>query len=236
MANFFEKLGDSVSKGFNSASQKANDLVELNKLNSEKKQAQQKKDADFAQLGHMLYDHIKTPGSVEPDYSAVIADMDQLDATMKNLQDQINALRNMQVCPSCNSEVPAGTAFCPKCGAKMPVIAQPQQQAPATKVCPNCGKPNGLNDKFCQFCGTPLPEAAPQQPFMNQAPVQNQFGQAPVQNQFEQAPVQNQFEQAPVQNQFEQAPVQNQFEQAPAFTAEPVDTTAAEVNSDNTNM
>ena len=156
MANFFEKLGDSISKGAATVNQKANDLMETNKLNQDIKAQQQLKDADIVKLGQLVYNFKKNPDSAEPDYDAIIADMDSIDAKIESLKKQLQDLRNEQICPNCGGAVAKGTAFCPNCGNKMPV---PQIQP--VHPCPSCGKENTPGDKFCQFCGTPLNQEAP---------------------------------------------------------------------------
>ena len=47
-------------------------------------------------------------------------------------------------CPSCRTEVPAGSKFCEECGAPVP------------KVCPACGHANSVRAKFCGECGSGL--------------------------------------------------------------------------------
>ena len=156
MANFFDNLKDSISKGAATVNQKANDLMETNKINQDIKAAQQQKDADIVKLGQLLYNFKKNPDGVEPDYDAVIADMDSIDAKIDSLKKQLQDLRNEQVCPNCGSSVPKGTAFCPNCGSKMPV-----PEVKPVNPCPSCGKENTPGDKFCQYCGTPLNQEAP---------------------------------------------------------------------------
>ena len=151
MANFFEKLGDSITKGAATVNQKANDLMETNKLNQEIRTAQQQKDADFVKLGQLLYNFKKNPESAEPDYDTVIADMDSIDEKIEGLKKQLQDLKNEQICTNCGSSVAKGTSFCPNCGNKMPVV-----QIQPVNPCPSCGKENTPGDKFCQYCGTPL--------------------------------------------------------------------------------
>ncbi len=175
MANFFEKLGDSISKGAATVNQKANDLMETNKLNQDIKAAQAQKDADIVKLGQLLYNFKKNPDGVEPDYDAVIADMDSIDARIDSLKKQLQDLRNEQICPNCGNAVAKGTAFCPHCGNKMPV-----PEVKPVNPCPSCGKENTPGDKFCQFCGTPLSQEAPAAEATVEATAEAPAAEAPV--------------------------------------------------------
>ena len=51
-----------------------------------------------------------------------------------------------QICPSCGTQVPAGSKFCLSCGAKMNTAA----------FCTNCGKPVPPGSKFCPECGSSI--------------------------------------------------------------------------------
>src|SRR4051812_16683978 len=48
------------------------------------------------------------------------------------------------ICGACQSENPAGAAFCMTCGAALP------------RTCPSCGEQSPAGAKFCGACGTPL--------------------------------------------------------------------------------
>ncbi len=48
-------------------------------------------------------------------------------------------------CVSCHAKIPAGSKFCPECGANNSDI-----------TCPGCGKALGAGTKFCPECGTKL--------------------------------------------------------------------------------
>jgi len=54
-------------------------------------------------------------------------------------------------CPSCGTVAPAGTKFCPQCGAKM--------VTPQVDACPKCGAEVG-GAKFCPECGAKIERAA----------------------------------------------------------------------------
>ncbi len=61
-------------------------------------------------------------------------------------------------CTKCGTLIPAGTKFCPNCGA--PVGAAPAAAAPTTP-CPKCGQPVAAGTKFCPNCGASTAPPAP---------------------------------------------------------------------------
>lgn len=64
------------------------------------------------------------------------------------------------LCPNCQTENPANSRYCRKCGQKMKAVPPDQ--------CPQCGNQNPPGSQFCNKCGTALAGAsaprAPQQP------------------------------------------------------------------------
>ena len=55
------------------------------------------------------------------------------------------------ICPSCQSQIPQASKFCPSCGFAIPV-----KPSSAMSSCPNCGKPVAAGAKFCPECGQKL--------------------------------------------------------------------------------
>jgi membrane protease subunit (stomatin/prohibitin family) len=50
------------------------------------------------------------------------------------------------ICPSCSTQIPAGSKFCPQCGAKIG----------GEMICPNCKADVPEGSKFCPNCGTKI--------------------------------------------------------------------------------
>ncbi len=64
------------------------------------------------------------------------------------------AVKNMKLCPNCQTPASTDKKFCPNCGTKLP-----EQTIAQGMVCPNCGKQNAIGTKFCQDCGIRLASA-----------------------------------------------------------------------------
>jgi class 3 adenylate cyclase/predicted ATPase len=58
-------------------------------------------------------------------------------------------MSSSKACPSCGSDIPGDSRFCPQCGT------------PQALNCAACGHANAAGSKFCAQCGAKLGEAAP---------------------------------------------------------------------------
>jgi hypothetical protein len=60
-------------------------------------------------------------------------------------------------CQACGEAIPAGSKFCPECGAAQEAPQKASNQKPATaRTCPACGADVRSGVKFCTQCGEPL--------------------------------------------------------------------------------
>jgi predicted nucleic acid-binding Zn ribbon protein len=60
-------------------------------------------------------------------------------------------------CQACGEAIPAGSKFCPECGAAQESPQKAQEQKPkAAATCPACGASVGEGVKFCTQCGESL--------------------------------------------------------------------------------
>ena len=90
----------------------------------------------------------------------------------------------VRLCPACNTEVAASSAFCTNCGHSMQAGA-PSQAAPA--YCTNCGTQNASGVHFCSNCGQQMGTQAnyapagqsPQYPQQQYPQYSQQYGQGP---------------------------------------------------------
>lgn len=69
----------------------------------------------------------------------------------------------MAFCHNCGSQLPDGSAFCGRCGAR-------QGMQPQKRICPNCKNEMAANMIFCDKCGTKYTAPPPSRPYTQPAP------------------------------------------------------------------
>jgi len=122
--NILQKLKD----GANRATEKAQHVVEVNKLNSQIAEIEQQKNSYYLQMGKAFYD-----GYRQQDMRDAEKEMVELAQTCDGLQDQIESIRNRiavlkneRIC-ECGRVVALDANFCPYCGNKLSNLMDPEE-------------------------------------------------------------------------------------------------------------
>lgn len=122
--NILQKLKD----GANRATEKAQHVVEVNKLNSQISEIEQQKSSYYLQMGKVFYE-----GYRQQDMTMAEKEMVELAQTCDGLQEQIEAIRNRiavlkneRVC-ECGRVVALDANFCPYCGNKLANLIHPEK-------------------------------------------------------------------------------------------------------------
>jgi len=160
MAFSFNDLGSKLTKVTQSAMQKASEATDTAKLNMRTSELNKANQALYAQLGEAYY----TAHKDEPEaaLSAICAEITKNMGELAQIQQDIQRIRQIKVCPQCGAENPSAAKFCASCSAPLPELAPPK---PAGPVCPSCGAAVKEGAAFCTSCGAKLtPPAEDAQP------------------------------------------------------------------------
>ncbi|WP_239613783.1 double zinc ribbon domain-containing protein [Cohnella mopanensis] len=179
--SFFKKLTDTVSKGVSTATEKAQQTVEITRLNAQISGKRKEIDKLFASIGESVYEGYQAH-DLSLAQSKVIPKCEEITAIhveIAALNDRIKSIRNEKDCV-CGKRLPEDTRFCPACGnrfpdpipvelEKTPVQVDPyvpdeldseQSDAPSVatdqrQICNSCGTPLYADSHFCPACGEP---------------------------------------------------------------------------------
>lgn len=134
-------------------------MNEINQLNSQIAQEQQGISQLFTQIGQQYYAMHQT--NPEGEQAAFVQAVNEAQARIEAMQDQIDLLSGLVKCPACGAKIPGESMFCTGCGNRL----IPEPPAPEGKVCANCGTTVVEGQNFCFHCGakveTPVEEEAP---------------------------------------------------------------------------
>ncbi|XID94096.1 zinc-ribbon domain-containing protein [Paenibacillaceae bacterium WGS1546] len=173
--SFFKKITDSVSKGVSSATEKAQQTVEITKLNSQISGKRKEIEKLFGAIGQSAYEcySVQEMADIEERIKPHCDQITAIHEEIALLDARIKALRNEKDC-ICGKRVSEDTRFCPSCGHPFPVVVEktpiqveayvPEEEedgaaeegAPeaAEAVAEEAVRQDGR--QVCQNCGTPL--------------------------------------------------------------------------------
>lgn len=160
----FGQIGSRVSSLGNQVAGKTKGSLEQAKIDNEIRSKEREIQARYAELGCVFYESERGLNRGSTNFEPVLQQIDRMRQEIREGQKQIEEIRNRVTCPSCGYAIPAGTKFCPNCGASVERYRDQVSGGYAGQsTCPNCGAPVEEGSVFCTSCGTRLPETAPAQ-------------------------------------------------------------------------
>ncbi len=147
------KIGDSVEKGVQTASDSSKKMAEKMRLKKEMNQLESEIIAAYTDIGRKYFElHANDP---EEAYSDKIFEINEKKSKSVSLKAELDALEDKVPCPNCNAYVSKGQKFCDKCGANVESVTNPAPAA-SGKICPKCSAPVAEGQKFCEKCGADI--------------------------------------------------------------------------------
>lgn len=98
---------------------KTSDLTEMVKLKTKAAGVQKEIEATLEGMGRLVYDSRKDGRDVSDLLEESAKRVDQLEAELKTIEDELCAYQKVVRCPKCQSKVDEEVAYCPHCGRKM---------------------------------------------------------------------------------------------------------------------
>jgi len=144
MEDFFSGIGKKLSGAARTVQERTKDGVEITKLMSEIRSANNELQRQYLELGKMSY--------AVHEGNADGAELEALCDGIRALLNQIESLNNAKEkiqrqgrCPNCGAVMSADARFCVSCGTKMP-------EEPKAETCPQCGAARVPGARFCTTC------------------------------------------------------------------------------------
>lgn len=155
---FFDKL-NTLAKN---VGDKANDAIEITKLNGKINSEKVSIAEDYRKIGEFYYVKYASGQTVDAEIAEFLASIDSHNAAIQEAEMQLKSVREEPVfvasgladtvkCPSCGKANAAGTKFCSECGSKLEAPV-----APEPRVCKACGAAVAEGIKFCGECGAKM--------------------------------------------------------------------------------
>lgn len=157
MSGFFQKMKEGASK----AADKAQQAIEVQKLNGQISGARKEIDKLKHQIGEAVYAAYQADrlDAAAQELTAFCRQIGLQEETIAELELKIKETKNQKDCPGCKMTVALDTKFCPGCGYRFeaaPAPAATAEAEPAAITCASCQAELDASSKFCTACGHPV--------------------------------------------------------------------------------
>lgn len=155
LSKFAKTVGDQASI----ASKKANDALEVAKINSSIKGEEEKIQKIQGDIGKTIFEKFENGEPVDPVVLESCSKIIEILNNIEVLKQKVVLIKNVKVCPNCKAELALNATFCNKCGAKQEMPTVQEAEVVVEKLtCRNCGSEISEDTVFCSSCGTKVKE------------------------------------------------------------------------------
>lgn len=123
---FLGKIKETVTDTSKMVAQKAKDVAEVTKLNSQISTEEAKIKEAYLAIGKRYFE--ENMGEVSDAYINDFTIINEAKARISELQEQIKTIKGVFSCPNCGAEVTTESSFCSTCGTKIEAPIQKEEE------------------------------------------------------------------------------------------------------------
>ncbi len=116
---WFNTIKGTVKKTAGMAYEKSSQMVEVTKINFKISEAQAKIDKEFEEIGRKVYGMYKDGDNVSEDVKNICELIDNKYFEIETLNNQIEEIKEIKICKSCQAKNNSEAKFCSNCGTMM---------------------------------------------------------------------------------------------------------------------
>ena len=116
---FFDDALNKTREAIDVVSKKTGEVVNVQKLKFEASSVESKRDKDFKKLGQLVFAQLRDSEALTAEMRGVIADINEKNQKINELEREIAKVQNRRLCPECNTVIGENALFCQNCGKKV---------------------------------------------------------------------------------------------------------------------
>lgn len=119
--DFLDNAVNKAKEAIDIACKKTEEVVTVQKQRFDVATVENKLNKDFEKLGKLYFNTLKDTEPENMEIKALVAEIKEKYAKIKDLRDEINAAKNKRVCPNCAASIEKDSVFCSACGTKLKI-------------------------------------------------------------------------------------------------------------------
>lgn len=120
MANFWDDLGNTLTRKAKGLSSRAENLYEIQKIRNKLSAQECMTEKLMMDIGKLIYTRYEHGEAVDGEVGAICEEISQHMLEADHFRDAIAASKGEKFCPACHKAVMREASFCPYCGAACP--------------------------------------------------------------------------------------------------------------------
>ena len=120
MANFWDDLGNTLTRKAKGLSSRAENLYEIQKIRNKLSAQERMTEKLMTDIGKLIYTRYEHGEAVDGEVGAICEEISQHMLEADHFRDAIAASKGEKFCPACHKAVMREASFCPYCGAACP--------------------------------------------------------------------------------------------------------------------
>ena len=120
MANFWDDLGNTLTRKAKGLSARAENLYEIQKIRNKLSAQERMTEKLMMDIGKLIYTRYEHGEAVDGEVGAICEEISQHMLEADHFRDAIAASKGEKFCPACHKAVMREASFCPYCGAACP--------------------------------------------------------------------------------------------------------------------
>ena len=120
MANFWDDLGNTLTRKAKGLSSRAENLYEIQKIRNKLSAQERMTEKLMMDIGKLIYSRYEHGEAVDGEVGAICEEISQHMLEADHFRDAIAASKGEKFCPACHKAVMREASFCPYCGAACP--------------------------------------------------------------------------------------------------------------------
>ena len=120
MANFWDDLGNTLTRKAKGLSSRAENLYEIQKIRNKLSAQERMTEKLMMYIGKLIYTRYEHGEAVDGEVGAICEEISQHMLEADHFRDAIAASKGEKFCPACHKAVMREASFCPYCGAACP--------------------------------------------------------------------------------------------------------------------